>query len=127
VAGAAGCSAGALVSHGDVVSVGASGVVFAAFGFAAMVDPLARRAIGRLGWSLVAFGIGLSTFAPGISSGGHVGGLLAGLALGALVTFAWRVPRLDAQELVARSTRRPPVDRSAPLAPNRELSIAERL
>ncbi len=125
--GAAGCSAGALVAHGDVVSVGASGVVFAAFGIAAMVDPLARRAVGRLGWSLIALGVGLSTFAPGVSSGGHVGGLLAGLALGAVIAFVWRVPRMSRAELERRRTQRPPRDRSAPLAPDRELTIAERL
>ncbi len=127
LAGAAGCSVGALIAHGDIVSVGASGVVFAAFGLAAMVDPLARRAVGRLGWSLVAIGLGLSTFAPGISSGGHIGGLLAGLAVGAVVALIWRIRRPSLTETDRRAARRPPIDRAAPLAPARELSVAERL
>ncbi|MCW2923261.1 MAG: Rhomboid family protein, partial [Thermoleophilia bacterium] len=93
VAGAAGCSAGALYADPGVVGIGASGVVFAAFGLAAMVDPRARRPVGKLGWSLVALGLGLSTFVPGVSSGGHVGGVLAGVAFGLLVRTVWRVRR----------------------------------
>lgn len=125
IAGAAGCSAGALYSNPDVVGIGASGVVFASFGLAAMVDPLARRAVGKLGWSLVTLGIGLSTFAPGISSGGHVGGVLAGFALGGVIMVVWRVRRESRIDPAA--LRAAPVDRSAPLAPDRELSIAERI
>jgi rhomboid protease GluP len=125
--GAAGCSAGALIAHPDIVGVGASGVVFAAFGMAAMIDPLARRAVGKLGWSLVAFGLGLSTFAPGVSSGGHVGGVLAGFVIGAVVMLVWRVrrPLVTAGDRAARRT--PVLDRHAPLAPDREQTIAERL
>jgi membrane associated rhomboid family serine protease len=125
--GAAGCSAGALIAHPDIVGVGASGVVFAAFGMAAMIDPIARRAVGKLGWSLVAFGLGLSTFAPGVSSGGHVGGVIAGFIFGAFVMLVWRVrrPLVTAGDRAAR--RRPVVDRSAPLAADREQTIAERL
>lgn len=126
VAGAAGCSIGALVAHPDEVGIGASGVVFAAFGLAAMVDPFARRSVGRFGWLLVALGLGLSTFVPGISSGGHVGGLLAGFAVGGIAMLAWKPARparpIDPAELLA-----PVVDRTAPLAPDRELSISERL
>jgi membrane associated rhomboid family serine protease len=127
VIGAAGCSVGALLTHPDEPSLGASGIVFAAFGLAAMVDPLARRSVGRLGWSLVVLGLGLSTFTPGISSGGHVGGVLAGFAFGAIVMFVWRVQRDRLRERDLRLLRREPVDRSAPLAPDRELSIGERL
>lgn len=127
VIGAAGCSAGVLLTRPDEPSLGASGVVFAAFGLAAMVDPLARRSVGRLGWSLVVLGLGLSTFTPGISSGGHVGGVLAGFAFGAVVMLLWRVPRDRLRERDLRLLRRDPVDRSAPLAPDRELSIGERL
>jgi membrane associated rhomboid family serine protease len=127
VIGAAGCSAGSLLTHPDEVGIGASGVVFAAFGLAAMVDPLARRSVGRLGWSLVALGLGLSTFTPGISSGGHVGGVLAGFAFGAFDMLVWRVHRERLRERDLRLVRRAPVDRSAPLAPDRELTISERL
>lgn len=127
VVGAAGSSLGVLVADLDEPSIGASGVVFAAFAMAALLDPLARRSIGKLGWSLVVLGLGLSTFAPGISSAGHVGGVLAGFLLGGIVTLVWRVrrPMRTAADRAAR--RRPPVDRSAPLAPDRELTIAERL
>ncbi|MCW2927558.1 MAG: Rhomboid family protein [Thermoleophilia bacterium] len=126
VVGAAGCSAGAFITNGDVVSVGASGVIFAAFGLAAMVDPLARRAIGKLGWSTLLVGLGFSTFTPGVSSGGHVGGAAAGLAVGAFVTLVWRF-RHRAIDTDAAALRAAPLDRSAPLAPDRELSIAERV
>lgn len=127
VAGAAGSSVGALQAHPDEVGLGASGVVFASFGLAAMVDPLARRAVGKLGWSLVALGLGLSTFAPGVSSGAHVGGAITGFAVGAVVMLVWRVRRPLATAADRAALRRPPVDRSAPLAPDRELTIAERL
>ena len=127
IVGAAGCSIGALVAHPEIVSLGASGIVFAAFGMAAMVDPLARRAVGKLGWSLVLLGIGLSTFAPGVSSGGHVGGVLAGFAMGAIVAFVWRVRRPVTTAADRLALRRPPVYRTAPLAPDRQLTIAERL
>lgn len=127
IVGAAGCSAGVLWADLDAPSLGASGVVFASFAMAALLDPLARRSIGKLGWALVLLGLGLSTFAPGISSAGHVGGVIAGAALGALVTCIWRVrrPIRTVADIAAR--RRPPLDRSAPLAPDRELTIAERL
>lgn len=127
VAGAAGSSVGALQAHPDEVGLGASGVVFAAFALAAMVDPLARRAVGKLGWSLVALGLGLSTFAPGVSSGAHVGGALTGFAVGGVIAFVWRVKRPLSTAADRGALRLPPVDRSAPLAPDRELTIAERL
>ncbi len=127
VVGAAGCSIGATIAHPDIVGIGASGIVFAAFGMAAMVDPLARRAVGKLGWSLVLLGIGLSTFAEGVSSGGHVGGVVAGFAMGGIVTFVWRVRRPVTTAADRLALRRAPLDRNAPLAPDRQLTIAERL
>ena len=123
VVGAAGTSLGMIVSGPHDLSLGASGVVFASFGLAVLLDPRARRSIGRFGWALAAFGLGLSTFTPGIASGGHVGGLLAGAALGVVIRLAWRpAPMRAAQQLPPA-----PLDRTAPLAPDRELSIEERV
>lgn len=125
VLGAAGCSVGALMVHPDEVSVGASGIVFAAFGMAAAVDPLARRAVGRAGWLLSLLGVGFSTFVAGISSGGHLGGLLAGGGLGLVVLIVWRVPRVPVERLLEHLSVVRELD--APLAPERELSVQERL
>ncbi|MCW2962368.1 MAG: aarA, partial [Thermoleophilia bacterium] len=124
--GAAACSAGALVAEPDIVGVGASGVVFAAIGLAVALDPFARRTVGRFGWILLLLGIGLSTFAPGISAGGHVGGLLGGFAVGALIAVAWRIPHVSVPKGVPLYATQL-VDRSAPLAPHRALTIEERL
>jgi len=130
IAGAAGCSVGALMVDPDVVGIGASGVVFAAFGFAAMLDPDARRPIGKFGWSLVVLGIGLSTFTPGISSGGHVGGVLAGFASGIVLVYlvraVWPMPA-PTSAMTGTNAHTNHVDRTAPLAANRELPIAARL
>jgi rhomboid protease GluP len=127
VVGAAGSSLGVLVADLDEPSLGASGVVFAGFAMAALLDPIAKRSIGKLGWSLVLLGLGLSTFAPGISSAGHVGGVMAGFVVGAVVMLLWRVQRPMRTAADRAALRRAPIDRSAPLASRRELTIAERL
>jgi len=81
-----GGSLGALILSPDAVTVGASGAVFGTMGAAILA--LNARGIdpwqSGLGLTLV-LNLGITFLIPGISIGGHVGGLAAGLALGWLM------------------------------------------
>ncbi|MGI9608243.1 MAG: rhomboid family intramembrane serine protease [Acidimicrobiales bacterium] len=79
-----GGSFGALILSPEARTVGASGAVFGLFGLATM-------AYRSRGVSIFSTGLGtilvlnlLFSFTAGVSLGGHLGGFLAGLALGAL-------------------------------------------
>jgi membrane associated rhomboid family serine protease len=77
---------GVLTSNPGIPTIGASGAVFALMG--AAVVGLRNRGINP--WrtdigTLVLLNLAITFFLPGISVGGHVGGLLAGLAVGKLV------------------------------------------
>ncbi|MCW2949008.1 MAG: rhomboid family intrarane serine protease [Thermoleophilia bacterium] len=126
VAGAAGTSAGMIVSAPHAVSLGASGVLFACFGIAVLLDPRARRPIGRFGWTFTVFGVCFSTFVPGVASGGHIGGLVAGMLVGLAVRHVWRPDAQHAPSLIGWPAPQA-VDRTAPLAPDRELPVEARL
>jgi membrane associated rhomboid family serine protease len=70
-----------LLQPGPVV-VGVSGVIFAVAGWAVLRDVHRTRALGTVAWSMLPVGIVYTFLAPRVSIGAHVGGLLAGLALG---------------------------------------------
>lgn len=75
-----------LTSNPGIPTIGASGAVFALMG-AAMAG---MRARGINPWrsdlgGLVLLNLAITFFVPGISVGGHIGGLLAGVAVGKLV------------------------------------------
>jgi membrane associated rhomboid family serine protease len=73
---------GAIVVDAPSVSIGASGVAFGLVGCALAADPRARTALGVVARQLAVVNI-IGTFAiPGISIGGHLGGLVAGLLVG---------------------------------------------
>lgn len=77
---------GVLTSHPGVPTIGASGAVFGLMG--AAVVGLSNRGVNP--WRtdigmLVLLNLGLTFFLPGISVGGHVGGLLAGMGIGRLI------------------------------------------
>jgi membrane associated rhomboid family serine protease len=124
VVGAAGTSLGAMIDHPHEAGLGASGIVFAAMGLAVVMDPRARHAIGKFGVTMSILGVMIS-FTPGISTGGHMGGLTAGVLLGLVIRGVWKVTPATLAE--------PPPERfeqvtaSAPLAPQRLLTTAERL
>lgn len=98
-----GGSLGALVLEFDVPAVGASGAIFGLLGAAIAVP-------GRRGWGWNRFGVlpwlGLNlviTFAvPGISKGGHLGGLLAGFVTGWVLAVAPRRDRSAFDEFTFR-------------------------
>lgn len=77
---------GVLTSHPGIPTIGASGAVFGLMGAAVVglrnrgVNPW-RTDIG----TLVLLNLAITFFLPGISVGGHLGGLLAGLGVGKLL------------------------------------------
>jgi len=81
-----GGSFGALVASPDAVTVGASGAVFGLMGAAILalrargIDPMQSG----LGVTLL-LNLGITFLIPGISKGGHLGGLAAGLIVGYLM------------------------------------------
>lgn len=84
-------SLGVLLLDPGVVTVGASGAVFGLMG-AAIVG---QKANGISPWQtgiggLLVINLGLTFIVPGISIGGHVGGLLGGMAAGAIVILGRR-------------------------------------
>ena len=82
-----GAMVGAVMAAPMLVTVGASGVAFGILGCALAIDPRSRTPVGGIAWLLVIVNL-IGTFAtPGISVGGHIGGLLFGLVVGRL---CWR-------------------------------------
>lgn len=88
---AAAGSIGSFVFGGDVPSVGASGAVFGLFGLLLTagrlhhpVDRQSRALVGQLGM-LIVINLLFGAVVPGIDNAAHLGGLVAGLWLGALI------------------------------------------
>ena len=83
VSGLAG-SAGALIVSPNAITVGASGAIFGLFGALAVLEYQHTGVlIGGPAFTLIAINLVFSFVVPGISWGGHVGGLIGG-ALGML-------------------------------------------
>jgi membrane associated rhomboid family serine protease len=92
-AGLAG-SAGALIATPNSITVGASGAIFGLLGAGLILE---YRATGRLAGNyltLIIINIAFTLAVPGISIGGHVGGLIAGI-VGLLVLTGLNNVRLD--------------------------------
>ena len=88
---AAAGSIGSFVFGGDVPSVGASGAVFGLFGLLLTagrvhhpVDRQGRALVGQLGM-LILLNLAFGFIVPGIDNAAHIGGLIAGLWIGALI------------------------------------------
>jgi rhomboid protease GluP len=119
---AAGGSVASFLFGGAATSVGASGAIFGLFGvlLAAsrthhpVLDRQARSLVGRIG-TLILINLIFGLSIRGIDNAGHIGGLLAGLWLGFVVTPG-RVTTL-------RSLWRPPTGEAAP-AGSRVLPVA---
>lgn len=77
-------SIGSLIVDTPSVAIGASGVAFGLVGCAIGVDPRAKTATGLIARQLGIVNVILTFVIPGISIGGHLGGLVAGLAVGFL-------------------------------------------
>jgi membrane associated rhomboid family serine protease len=100
VSGLAG-SAGALIVHPNIPTVGASGAIFGVLGAAVVLEIRGRyvfggQALGFLGLSLI-----FTFVIPGISIGGHLGGLAGGaLAMLAINRLDRRYPVLATAAVV---------------------------
>jgi membrane associated rhomboid family serine protease len=95
VSGLAG-SAGALVVSPHAITVGASGAIFGLFGALAVLEyQRTGVVIGGPAFTLIAINLVFSFVLPGVSWGGHVGGLIGG-ALGMLALS--RLPRAFSTE-----------------------------
>ncbi len=79
-AGVAG-SAGALIVTPDSASAGASGAIFGVLGALLVLERRGNIATGGQVLGLIVLNLVLTFAIPGISIGGHLGGLVAGLAL----------------------------------------------
>ena len=73
---------GSLVVDVPAVAIGASGVAFGIVGCAIAADPRAKTATGLIARQLGIVNVVLTFLIPGISIGGHLGGLVAGLLVG---------------------------------------------
>jgi membrane associated rhomboid family serine protease len=82
VSGLAG-SAGALLLSAESLTVGASGAIFGILGAAFVLERQRTYVLGGSAVSIIAVNLAFTLFVPGISIGGHLGGL-AGGALGIL-------------------------------------------
>lgn len=82
VSGLAG-SAGALLFSPESLTVGASGAIFGILGAAFVLERQRMYVLGGGALSLIVLNLAFTFFIPGISIGGHLGGLIGG-ALGTL-------------------------------------------
>jgi membrane associated rhomboid family serine protease len=82
VSGLAG-SAGALLFSAESLTVGASGAIFGILGAAFVLERQRTYVLGGGAVGIIALNLAFTLFVPGISIGGHLGGL-AGGALGIL-------------------------------------------
>ena len=77
VSGLAG-SAGALVASPDAITVGASGAIFGILGAAIVLERQGTYVLGGSALTLLIVNIAFTFAVPGISIGGHLGGLAGG-------------------------------------------------
>ena len=85
VSGLAG-SAGALVANPNVVTVGASGAIFGLLGAGLILEWQATGSLAGNYLTLILINLAISFAVPGISIGGHIGGLIGGI--GATLAFS---------------------------------------
>jgi membrane associated rhomboid family serine protease len=74
-------SAGALIASYNAATVGASGAIFGLFGALLVLERRRHIATGGQIAGIVVLNLVFTFAVPGISIGGHVGGLIAGAAL----------------------------------------------
>lgn len=91
-----GGSAGVMLLDPDALTVGASGAIFGLFGAITVI----QRSLGRSIWAsglgpVLALNLFITFAIPQISIGGHLGGLVAGGAAGAIYILAIRTRQRD--------------------------------
>jgi membrane associated rhomboid family serine protease len=78
VSGLAG-SAGALVVNPTALTVGASGAIYGIFGALLIIEYSQTGTLAGQAMTLIAINLAISFTIPGISWGGHIGGLIGGI------------------------------------------------
>jgi len=100
VSGLAG-SAGALIWSPNVPTVGASGAIFGIMGAALVLEARRIWVFGGQAMGLVVFNLVITFLFPGISVGGHVGGLIGGALCALGFTSFRRQPALATLSIAA--------------------------
>lgn len=101
VSGLAG-SAGALIASPEAVTVGASGAIFGILGAAIVLERQRTYVLGGSAITLLVVNLAFTFAVPGISIGGHLGGLAGGaLAILALSRFGTRSAVYGRNDLIS--------------------------
>ncbi|MEX2612194.1 MAG: rhomboid family intramembrane serine protease [Gaiellaceae bacterium] len=100
VAGLAG-SAGALVWSPNALTVGASGAIWGIMGAALILEWRKIYVFGGQAMGLVVFNLAITFLIPGISVGGHVGGLVGGGIAALAFSSLRRMPALATLSVAA--------------------------
>ena len=100
VAGLAG-SAGALVWSPNALTVGASGAIWGIMGAALILEWRKIYVFGGQAMGLVVFNLAITFLIPGISIGGHVGGLVGGGVAALAFSSLRRMPALATLSVAA--------------------------
>ena len=100
VAGLAG-SAGALVWSPNALTVGASGAIWGIMGAALILEARKIYVFGGQAMGLVVFNLAITFLIPGISIGGHVGGLVGGGIAALAFSSLRRMPALATLSVAA--------------------------
>ena len=93
VAGLAG-SAGALIWTPNAVTVGASGAIWGIMGAALVLERRRIYVFGGQAMALLVLNLAITFLIPGISRGGHIGGLIGGVLAALAFTSLRRQPAL---------------------------------
>jgi membrane associated rhomboid family serine protease len=100
VAGLAG-SAGALLWSPNALTVGASGAIWGVMGAALILEARRIYVFGGQAMGLVVFNLVITFLIPGISIGGHIGGLIGGGLAALAFTSLRRIPVLATVSVAA--------------------------
>jgi membrane associated rhomboid family serine protease len=100
VSGLAG-SAGALVWSPNALTVGASGAIWGIMGAALILEARRTYVFGGQAMGLVVFNLAITFLIPGISIGGHIGGLIGGGLCALAFSSLRRTPALATLSMVA--------------------------
>jgi len=100
VSGLAG-SAGALVFHPNAFTVGASGAIWGIMGAALVLEARRIYVFGGQAMGLVVFNLLFTFLIPGISIGGHIGGLIRGAVAALAFSSLRRTPALATLSVAA--------------------------
>src|SRR5512145_256358 len=100
VSGLAG-SAGALIWSPNALTVGASGAIWGIMGAALVLEARRTYVFGGQAMGLVVFNLAITFLIPGISIGGHIGGLIGGGLCALAFSTLRRTPALATLSVAA--------------------------